>query len=228
MHPGSRCEHGPYPGRLRRGRSYPRRHMSSPGHALTPLRVAMLAPISWRVPPRHYGPWEQFVSPPHRGLVHRGVQRNPVCHRRFVTERTWLDRSTAIRRCRLDPKVCEKPPVALSSSGRRLQRHPQQLLDFLPLTYSGLIDTPVVTTIHGFSSRRSCPSTRSTTTTPTRHDQRRQPHPGYRYVATIHHGIDMQAFEVVPTQAIICCSSDDPSAQGTVEAIEVAERSGCP
>src|SRR5437588_595696 len=26
------------------------------------LRVAILAPISWRVPPRQYGPWEQFSS----------------------------------------------------------------------------------------------------------------------------------------------------------------------
>ena len=37
------------------------------------LRVAMLAPISWRVPPRHYGPWEQFVSLLTEGLVDRGV-----------------------------------------------------------------------------------------------------------------------------------------------------------
>ena len=37
------------------------------------LRVAVLAPISWRVPPRHYGPWEQFVSLLTEGLVDRGV-----------------------------------------------------------------------------------------------------------------------------------------------------------
>ena len=33
----------------------------------------MLAPISWRVPPRHYGPWEQFASLLTEGLVGRGV-----------------------------------------------------------------------------------------------------------------------------------------------------------
>ena len=37
------------------------------------LRVALLAPISWRVPPRHYGPWEQFASSLTEGLVRRGV-----------------------------------------------------------------------------------------------------------------------------------------------------------
>ena len=34
------------------------------------LRVAMLAPISWRVPPRHYGPWERVVA-----LLTEGVLR---------------------------------------------------------------------------------------------------------------------------------------------------------
>src|SRR5437870_3948497 len=33
----------------------------------------MLAPISWRVPPRHYGPWERVVSLLTEGLVERGV-----------------------------------------------------------------------------------------------------------------------------------------------------------
>ena len=37
------------------------------------LRIAVLAPIAWRVPPRHYGPWEQFASLLTEGLVGRGV-----------------------------------------------------------------------------------------------------------------------------------------------------------
>ena len=36
-------------------------------------RVGVLAPISWRVPPRHYGPWERVVSLLVEGLVERGV-----------------------------------------------------------------------------------------------------------------------------------------------------------
>ena len=35
--------------------------------------------------------------------------------------------------------------------------------DFLPLTYSGLVRTPVVTTIHGFSSERILPVYRTST-----------------------------------------------------------------
>lgn len=26
------------------------------------MRIALLGPIAWRVPPRHYGPWEQLTS----------------------------------------------------------------------------------------------------------------------------------------------------------------------
>jgi hypothetical protein len=33
----------------------------------------MLAPISWCVPPRHYGPWEQVVPLLTEGLVRRGA-----------------------------------------------------------------------------------------------------------------------------------------------------------
>ncbi len=26
------------------------------------MKIAMLSPLSWRTPPRHYGPWENVVS----------------------------------------------------------------------------------------------------------------------------------------------------------------------
>lgn len=39
-----------------------------------PMRIAMLSPISWRTPPRHYGPWESVVSLLTEELVARGVE----------------------------------------------------------------------------------------------------------------------------------------------------------
>ena len=39
------------------------------------MRLAMLAPIAWRVPPRHDGPWEQFVSSLTEGLGRQLVGR---------------------------------------------------------------------------------------------------------------------------------------------------------
>ena len=37
------------------------------------MRVAMIAPIAWRTPPRHYGPWELVTSLLTEALVARGV-----------------------------------------------------------------------------------------------------------------------------------------------------------
>ena len=37
------------------------------------MRVALLGPIAWRTPPRHYGPWEQVTSLLAEGLVREGV-----------------------------------------------------------------------------------------------------------------------------------------------------------
>src|SRR3954453_544778 len=42
------------------------------GVTVVGLRVAVLAPISWRTPPVHYGPWELFASLLTEGLVQRG------------------------------------------------------------------------------------------------------------------------------------------------------------
>ena len=38
------------------------------------MHVAMLAPIAWRTPPRHYGPWERVASILTEGLVDLGVE----------------------------------------------------------------------------------------------------------------------------------------------------------
>jgi len=37
------------------------------------MKIAMLAPVAWRTPPRHYGPWEQVTSLLTEGLVSRGI-----------------------------------------------------------------------------------------------------------------------------------------------------------
>ena len=72
--------------------------------------------------------------------------------------------------------------------------------DFLPLTYSGLVETPVLTTIHGFSSPRILPvysEYNATTDYVAISDADR--HPSLDYLATIHHGIDTDAFSLHPT-----------------------------
>jgi glycosyltransferase involved in cell wall biosynthesis len=102
--------------------------------------------------------------------------------------------------------------------------------DFLPLTYSALVDTPVVTTIHGFSSERIVPVYEKyndhgyyvAISDADRHDR-------LDYVATIHHGIDMRAFAVQPEPGgyLLFFGRIHPD-KGTAEAIEVAAEAGIP
>ena len=212
--------------------SYSRPQMSSSAGTSDQLRVAILAPISWRVPPRHYGPWEQFVSLLTEGLVRRGVD---------VTLFATADSVTAARLVgtaptgysedpELDPKVWEA--LHISAVFERADEFDviHNSFDFLPLIFSDLVDTPVVTTIHGFSSERIVPVYAKyndhgyyvAISDADRHEK-------LEYVATVHHGIDMDLFPVrqEPGDYLLFFGRIHPD-KGTVEAIEIAEKAGLP
>jgi glycosyltransferase involved in cell wall biosynthesis len=199
---------------------------------VTPLRVAVLAPVSWRVPPRHYGPWEQFASLLTEGLVDRGIE---------VTLFATADSVTAARLAsvvprgysedpNVEPKVTECLHIAHAFERAAEFDVIHNSFDFLPLTYSGLVETPVLTTIHGFSSPRILPVYQrynATTAYVAISDADR--HPTLDYVATIHHGIDTDAFFLHPSPGgyLLFFGRIHPD-KGAVEAIDVAERCGLP
>jgi glycosyltransferase involved in cell wall biosynthesis len=192
----------------------------------------MLAPISWRVPPRHYGPWELFVSLLTEGLVARGVDvtlfatADSVTSARLVgTAPTGYSEDPA-----LDAKVWETMHIAtvFERAGEFDVIH--NSFDFLPLAFSGLVSTPVVTTIHGFSSERILPVYR-------RYDDRvhyvaisdADRHPSLTYAATIHHGIDMAQFpfRATPEDSLLFFGRIHPD-KGVEEAIDAARRADLP
>ena len=102
--------------------------------------------------------------------------------------------------------------------------------DFLPLTYSRLVDTPVLTTIHGFSSERIVPVfekyNRSGYYVAISESDR---HEKLDYLATIHHGIEMDEFELGSGEGgyLLYFGRIHPD-KGTVEAVEVAEEAAMP
>jgi glycosyltransferase involved in cell wall biosynthesis len=195
-----------------------------------PLRVALLAPISWRVPPRHYGPWELFVSLLTEGLVERGVDVTLFATADSQTSAHLVGTAPAgySEDTTLDAKVWEAMHIAtvFERAGEFDLIH--NSFDFLPLTYTGLIQTPVLTTIHGFSSERILPVYE-------RYNDRgfyvaisdADRHPALDYVATIHHGIDMRQFpfRAEPDDYLLFFGRIHPH-KGVVEAIDVAERAG--
>jgi glycosyltransferase involved in cell wall biosynthesis len=198
----------------------------------SPLRVAMLAPISWRVPPRHYGPWEQFASLLTEGLVSRGVDVTLFATADSVTSARL---SASVPRGysedpSLDPKVSESLHISalFERAGEFDLIH--NSFDFLPLTYSGLVKTPVITTVHGFSSERIVAvyekyNERGYYVAISEADRHERLH----YIATIHHGIDLSAFEArsAPGTYLLFFGRIHPD-KGTVTAIDVAERAGLP
>ena len=102
--------------------------------------------------------------------------------------------------------------------------------DFLPLTYSRLISTPMITTIHGFSSpdivRVYAKYNNSTSFVAISEADR---HPALDYVATIHHGIDIDAFTFNPAPgSYLAFFGRIHPDKGVVAAIDVAIEAGIP
>jgi len=120
------------------------------------MRIGMLAPVAWRVPPRHYGPWELVVSQLTEALVARGVDVTLFASADSLTSARLV--AVCERPYEEDPEVdakvaeCIHIATMMEHSGEFDLVHNH--FDFLPLTYARLIDTPIVTTIHGFSSER--------------------------------------------------------------------------
>lgn len=102
--------------------------------------------------------------------------------------------------------------------------------DFLPLAFSRLVRTPVVTTIHGFSSERILPVFQEYADVAhyvSVSDSDR--HPDLAYDATIHHGIDVASFTEGRGDGgyLLFLGRIHPD-KGTHVAIDVARRAGVP
>ncbi len=192
------------------------------------MRVALLGPIAWRTPPRHYGPWEQVTSLLAEGLVAQGVE---------VTLFASLDSQTSATLdgvCptgyaedpSLDGRVWEALHVAhaLDRSDEFDLVHSH--LDWLPLALSAFCKAPLVTTIHGFSDPKILPAYRAAQSAYVSiSDADRVPE--LDYVATVHHGIDLTSLPFSPTggEDLVVLGRIHPD-KGTAEAIEIARGAG--
>lgn len=194
------------------------------------MRIAMLAPISWRTPPRHYGPWELVTSLLTEALVARGIDVTL-----FATRDSWTA-GTLAGVCpapysedpTIDAKVWELLHIAhvFERAGEFDLIHNQA--DFVPLAFSRLVDTPVVTTIHGFSSERILPAFKA-------YEDRvhyvaisaADRHSDLRYAATIHHGILIEdfPFDPVGSEDLLFFGRIHPD-KGAAEAIAAARAAG--
>ncbi|MGQ0616864.1 MAG: glycosyltransferase family 4 protein [Acidimicrobiia bacterium] len=182
------------------------------------------------MPPRHYGPWELFASLLTEGLVARGhdvtlfASGDSLTAARLesVVPAGWSEDPG------IEPKVAECLHIAAVFERAADFDLVHNGFDFLPLTYAGLVGTPMVTTIHGFSSPRILPVyeryNRRTTYVAISDADR---HRALDYAATVHHGIDTDQYGLHPDPEgyLLFFGRIHPD-KGTARAIEVARQSG--
>jgi glycosyltransferase involved in cell wall biosynthesis len=194
------------------------------------MKIAVLAPVAWRTPPRHYGPWEQIASSITEGMVKKGLEvtlfatgesitaarLESICHSGYEEDKS---QDAKVLECLHISNLMEK-----ASGFDIIHNH----FDFLPLTYSRLIATPMITTIHGFSSPKIVQVYKKYNTTGhyvsiSNADRS----PELKYLATVYNGIDAAAFEFVqtPEDYLLYFGRIHPD-KGTAEAIKIAKKSG--
>ena len=194
------------------------------------MKIAMLAPIAWRTPPRAYGPWELVTSLLTEALVARGVDVTRFATQDSITRATLAGPVPAAysEDPAIDAKVWEMRHLAalFERAGEFDLIHNQA--DFPAHAFSRLVDTPMVTTIHGFSSERILPmyepyQDRVHYVAISDADR----HPRLRYAATIHHGIVLDDFPFQPEPGgdLLFFGRIHPD-KGAAEAIEVARACG--
>jgi glycosyltransferase involved in cell wall biosynthesis len=192
-------------------------------------RVAVLSPVAWRTPPRRYGAWETVASNITEGLVTRGWDVTLFATRDSLTSAqlhavvdAGYEEDPAV-----DPKVAEYLHISEvfehAAEFDLIHSH----YDFMALTYTRLVKTPVLTTIHGFSSPKIMPV----------YEKYRDGYfvsisdsdraPELNYLATVYNGVDLSLypFQESAGDDLIFLGRIHPD-KGVHLAIEVARLSG--
>jgi glycosyltransferase involved in cell wall biosynthesis len=192
-------------------------------------KIAILSPVAWRTPPRQYGAWETVAGNIAEGLVARGwdvtlfatgdsitrAQLHSVVAQGYEEDRS------------IDPKVAEYLHISEvfehASEFDLIHSH----YDFMALAYTRLVKTPVLTTIHGFSSPQIMPV----------YEKYHAGHfvsisdadrsPTLDYLATVYNGIDLALYPPRTSRGenLIFIGRIHPD-KGVHLAIQVAKQSG--
>lgn len=219
------------------------------------LRIAMLAPISWPMPPVGYGPWEKVVWNLTEELVRRGhhVTLFAAAGSRTSAElvetvphplERWPDDEKQSPR-RLDPKtgLLEGPPdfrileqmhiatcMETVQSGRFDVVHSH--LHVHALVFSRLIPCPLVSSLHGAAWVKSFhPVFDRYRNQPfvSLSEAERQLKPDLNYVATVYNGVQLDEFPMcgVKEDYLLFAGRLSPE-KGAAEAIRIAKQAGLP
>ena len=192
-------------------------------------RVAVLSPVAWRTPPRQYGAWETVAGNIAEGLVSRGwdvtlfATRDSVtrAHLHAVVDKGYEEDFT------VDPKVAEYLHISEAFEHAAEFDLIHSHYDFMALTYTRVVKTPVLTTIHGFSSPKIMPVYQKYRDGYFVSISDSDRAPGLNYLATVYNGIDLSLYPLQEAGGddLIFLGRIHPD-KGVHLAIEVARLSG--
>lgn len=194
------------------------------------MRIAMLSPITWRTPPKDYGPVEGVVSALTERLVANGAD---------VTLFATADSITSANLTAAVSRSCSENPSADPGVSEYL--HVSELFEkaerfdlihnhmgALPLAFSGLAPTPMITTLHQFISSNTLSVYKKyngkTTYVAVSESGK---NPELDYAAAIPNGIDIARFSYsgdAGDYLLVFGGIDRDS--GVEQAVELARRSG--
>lgn len=193
------------------------------------LKIGILATISWRVPPLYYGPWETVVSNLTEGLVERGYDVTLFATGDSITKARldWVCPHGFYEDESLDAGVFQWLHISNAFEKAREFDLIHSHYDFYPLTFSRLIDTPLLTTIHGFSSDKILPVYRKYGDNYYVSISDADRVEGLNYVATVYNGIDVDSFDYgdTPDDYLLFFGRISLD-KGTHRAIELAKKTG--
>jgi glycosyltransferase involved in cell wall biosynthesis len=162
------------------------------------MRIAILSPIHWRTPPEKYGPWELIASYIAEGMVKAGhtVTLYATGDSKTTARLKWVCPEPLMEDSNLEPKVYQYLHTASIFEDADQYDIIHNNYDAYPLVFSKLIKTPVVTTIHGFSSPQvnQIYEKYSNTHYVSISYADRKHMPNLNYIANVYHGIPVNKY----------------------------------
>lgn len=206
------------------------------------MKIAVLSPISWRTPPQDYGPWELFSSMITEELVKRGHKVTLFATSDSVTSAKLeavvpgaLEEDKFYGKGELNKEAGIWQSLHIAKCMERSSEFDiiHNNLNFAPLFYTPVINTPMVTTMHigliefklsklileiykKYNSLNHYVSISNSAR-----------HPEIKYDETIYHGLDLKqfGFKKSPGDYLLVFGRMDRD-KGVAEAISVAKKFG--
>ena len=219
------------------------------------LRVAMLAPVSWPVPPEGYGPWEQVVSNLTEGLVANGHDVTLFAAAGSQTSAQLVEtvphafslwpesERNATQQFDLVSGLLEGPPDFRALEQQHIATCIEAARDgdfdvvhshlhIHALVFSRLIPCPFVSSLHGaawVNASHAVFDRYRDQPFVSLSDAERQLKPDLNYVATVYNGIRLDAFPLCDKKEdyLLFAGRLAPE-KGAAEAVQIAKQAGMP